>query len=156
MACAISCMISVVFVIAMIYFYNKTENNEVVQHYQKTLPTDLQIRYARIVEERKRISYEGYALGGVLSLGILFYNEQIKKTKMGTTPLVCTVVATSFLTNYFYYILHPKTDWMLNHMQNKQEVHAWLLMYREMQVSFHTGLVVGIVAIGVLAFAFRC
>ena len=75
---------------------------------------------------------------------------------MSNTALVCTVIATAFVTNYFYYILHPKSDWMLDHLQNKQEIKAWLLMYREMQYNYHMGLVLGIVAVGVFAFAFRC
>jgi len=29
-------------------------------------------------------------------------------------------------------------------------------MYKEMQYNYHFGMVVGIVAVGVLAFAFRC
>lgn len=75
--------------------------------------------------------------------------------------MVCIVLATSFLTNYFYYILSPKTDWMLNHVegpeaQAKQQVQAWLQMYRTMQFYYHAGLVLGILGVGVLAFAFRC
>ena len=75
---------------------------------------------------------------------------------MNTSALVCTVVATAFVTNYFYYMLSPKTDWMLNHLTNKEEIKAWLLMYREMQFNYHMGLVLGIIAVGIFAFAFRC
>ena len=73
---------------------------------------------------------------------------------MSTSALVCTVIATAFLTNYFYYMLHPKSDWMLNHMNNQEEVKAWLLMYREMSYNYHMGLTLGIIAVGILAFAF--
>jgi hypothetical protein len=69
---------------------------------------------------------------------------------MNTTSLVCTVVATAFITNYFYYMLSPKSDWMLNHMNNKEEIKAWLLMYREMQFNYHMGLVLGIISAGLL------
>lgn len=156
MACSISCMISAIFIIGMIYFYNMTDKSVIVKQYKSSLSSDLQQRYAKISEERKYIGYQGYILGLVLSLGIIFYNLKIKGSKMGNTSLVCTVVATSFLTNYFYYMLSPKTDWMLNHMDKPEEVKAWLSMYREMQYNYHMGLVLGIVAVGVLAFAFRC
>ena len=75
---------------------------------------------------------------------------------MNTTSLVCTVVATAFITNYFYYMLSPKSVWMLNYMSNQEEVKSWLLMYREMQYNYHIGLVLGIIAVGILGFAFRC
>lgn len=156
MACAISCMISAVFVIGMIYFYNKTDKSEVVKHYKSSLPSDLQRRYEKISKERMEISYYGYALGLVIAFLIIFYNLRIKREKMSTIPLVCTVVATCFLTNYFYYTLSPKSDWMLNHLNNQEQVRAWLIMYREMSYNYHLGIVLGIIAVGVLAFAFRC
>ena len=156
MACSISCMISAVFVIGMIYFYNLTDKSEIVKHYKATLSSDLQKRYDKISKERLMISYQGYTLGVILSLCIIFYNLKIKGTKMSNSALVCTVVATAFVTNYFYYMLHPKSDWMLNHMGNQEEVKAWLQMYREMQYNYHTGITLGIIAVGILAFAFRC
>ena len=156
MACTISCIISAVFVIGMIYFYNMTDKSEIVKHYKSNLPTDLQNRYEKISKERKLISFQGYILGLIFSLFIIFYNVRIKHHKMNSFALVCTVMATCFLTNYFYYMLSPKSDWMLNHTNNQEQVKAWLLMYREMSYNYHLGLVFGIIAVGVLAFAFRC
>jgi hypothetical protein len=149
-------MISAVFIIGMIYFYNMTDKSTIVKHYKEKLSSDLQKRYDKIAKERMTISYYGYALGVILSLIIIFYNLKIKGAKMTTFALVCTVMATCFLTNYFYYMLSPKSDWMLNNMGNQEEVKAWLQMYREMSYNYHAGLALGIVAVGVLAFAFRC
>jgi hypothetical protein len=134
----------------MIYFYNATDKSEIVKQYKSTLPADLQQKYEEITAERKRISYQGYSLGILLSLVIL-YNRR----KMNTISLVCTVMATSFLTNYFYYMLSPKSDWMLNHI-NQDQIHAWLIMYRTMSYNYHLGIVFGIIAVGMFAFAFRC
>jgi uncharacterized membrane protein YkgB len=156
MVCNISCMISTVFIIGMIYFYNKTDKSEIVKHYKASLSSDLQKKYDMISKERLYISYKGYVLGFILSLVIIFYNRKIKGIKMNNIALVCTVIATSFITNYFYYILHPKKNWMLNDLQNKEEIRSWLNMYREMQYNYHMGLVLGIIGVGVLAFAFRC
>ena len=156
MACAISCIISAIFVIGMFYFYNITGKSEIVKHYKATLSSDLQKRYDKISEERLMISYQGYALGVILSLGIIFYNLKIKGQRLNTFSLVCIVMATCFVTNYFYYMLSPKSDWMLNHVSNQQQTRAWLIMYREMSFNYHLGLFFGIIAVGVLAFAFRC
>jgi uncharacterized membrane protein YkgB len=149
-------MISAAFVIGMIYFYNMTDKSEIVKHYKQKLSSDQQKRYEKIVEERTRISYTGYILGLVISLFIIFYNMNLKGSKLSNTSIVCTVIATSFLTNYFYYMLSPKTDWMLNHMNSQEEVRTWLQMYKEMQYNYHMGIVLGIIAVGVLAYAFRC
>ena len=148
-------MVSTVFIIGMIYFYNRTENSTIVKQYKETLSFELRQRYDRITRERMIISYQGYLLGLLLSLFLVVYNRQLKGN-LSSFSLVCTVMSTCFLTNYFYYILHPKTDWMLQHMGTTEEVHAWLQMYREMQYNYHAGFVLGIVAVGVFTFAFRC
>ena len=103
MVCAISCMISTMFVVGMIYFYNMTNKSEIVKQYKNSLPSDLQKRYENISDERKRISIYGYILGLILSLFVVFYNIKIKGQRLNTFSLVCIVMATCFVTNYFYY-----------------------------------------------------
>ena len=71
MACTISCMISAVFIIGMIYFYHKTDKSD----YKAKLSPDLQQRYDKITRERRIISCQGYAAGVILSLFIIFYKE---------------------------------------------------------------------------------
>ena len=155
MPCSVSCIIAAVFVIGMIYFYNMTGKSEIVKNYKKNLPTDLQKRYEMITNERKILNYQGYALGVALSICLIIYNTQFRAQKMSTSAMVCLVIATSFLTNYFYYVLSPKSDWMLNHIDDQEQAKNWLKMYREMSFNYHAGLALGIVAVGVLAFAFR-
>ena len=69
--------------------------------------------------------------------------------------MICLVLAISFITNYFYYILSPKKKWMLNYIETPDQTKLWLQMYRGMQVYYHTGLVLGIIAVGIFALAFR-
>ena len=145
-------MISAVFIIGMIYFYNMTDKSQIVKQYKKQLSPELQKRYKKIAKERMIISYYGYGLGLILSLFVIFYLKQKKRT----FSLVCTVMATCFLTNYFYYMLSPKSDWMLNHIDSPEQVKAWLQMYREMSYNYHMGIVLGIIGVGIFAFAFRC
>lgn len=156
MACSVSCAISAIFIIGMIYFYNSTSKSDIVQHYKSRLPSGLKERYETITKERMMISYYGYGLGFILSLFIIFYNLKMKGKYLNNVSLVCIVVSVCFLTNYFYYILSPKSDWMLDHMTNQEQVKLWLQLYRSMQVYYHTGLVLGMIAVGVMAFAFRC
>ena len=156
MACAISCSISLIFIIGMIYFYYMTDKSEIVKEYKSKLPTDLQKKYEKISQERMILSYYGYFYGFIISLFLIFYNIKIKKEKVSTWAIVCLVMASCFLTNYFYYRLTPKSDWMLNHINNAEQAKLWLQMYKTMSVYYHTGLVLGIIAVGILAFAFRC
>ena len=156
MPCSATCMIAAALIIAMIYFQNATSKSKIVQEYKKPFPSNLQNLYEKISAERLRLNYYGYTLGLVLSLIIILYNYTSKRNKLTNTSLVCLVIVVSFLTNYFYYILSPKSTYMLDHINSPEQTKAWLAMYREMQYNYHLGFVIGVVAVGVLAFAFRC
>ena len=155
MPCNVSCMFSLAFVVAMVYMNNATTTNQVVQHYQQQLPATLQSLDIKIAEERLSIYYYGYVLGFILSLIIIIYNYQQSK-KQSTVTVICTVISVSFITNYFYYILSPKSNWMLDNINTPEQTKAWLQMYRQMQKYYHIGLVLGIIAVALLGFAFRC
>jgi uncharacterized membrane protein YkgB len=133
-----------------------TDKNAIVKRYKEMLSPQLQKLYEKITQERRSISYYGYGLGLLLSLCLIFYYIQIKKVKMSASALVCIATATTFLVHYFYYMLSPKSDWMLNHMKKQEEVNAWLQMYKSMQYNYHMGMALGIIAVGVFASAFRC
>ena len=156
MVWSISCAIPAIFVIGMIYFYNATGKSEIVKNYKAKMSKENQAAYENIVKERLSISYQGYALGFLISLIIILYNMSFKSRKLNTLPIICIIIATSVLTNYFYYILAPKKNWMLNYIKTPEQTKAWLKMYRGMQVYYHTGLVLGIIAVGIFAHAFRC
>ena len=152
MVCSISCSISMVFISGMIYFYNGTSKNATVLQYKQQLNTEQKQAYDKIAAERLNISLRGYALGVLLSLLLIYYNY--KKKQFKASSVVCLVLATSFLTNYFYYTLSPKSDWMLNHVESRGQTQAWLEMYKIMQYYYHAGLVLGIIGLGVFAYAF--
>jgi hypothetical protein len=136
-----------------------TQKNKTIQQYQAQLPSHLQNIYAKITKERQSIYYYGYALGLVLSVIIIAYNNNISNRhhlSMTTATMVCTVITVSFITNYFYYMLSPKSTYMLQHINSPEQTKAWLVMYKSMQYYWHAGLVLGIIAIMFLALAFRC
>lgn len=156
MVCSITCLISSGLLISMIYFYNATYNSNILKNYRNRLEKDLQNTYDKITKERRNISINGYILGFVLSLFIIYYNQNISEEKLEISSLVCLVIIVTFFVNYLYYILSPKSDWMLNHIKNNEQSKLWLEMYKTMQFNYHIGIVLGILAIGGFALAFRC
>jgi uncharacterized protein YacL len=156
MPCSATCLLATALIIAMIYFQNATMKSKIVQEYKKQLPSNLEKLYEKISVERLRLNYYGYTLGLIISLIIIIYNYTSKRNKLTNTSLICLVIVVSFFTNYFYYILSPKTTYMLEHINSPEQTKAWLAMYREMQYNYHFGMVIGIIGVGVLAFGFRC
>ena len=153
--CTISCSISAVFLIGMIYMNYAITKSEIILQYKSQLPEKFQKIYEQITNERTTIYYQGYVLGFILSLFIIFGNVYSDHKLLSTTSMVCLVLAISFITNYFYYILSPKKKWMLNYIETPDQTKLWLQMYRGLQVYYHTGLVLGIIAVGIFALAFR-
>ena len=153
--CTISCSVATVFLIGMIYMNYSIATSQIIVKYKAQLPDNLQKIYEQITNERTTIYYKGYILGFILSLFIILTNVYSDHKMLSTTSMVCLVLATSFLTNYFYYTLSPKKNWMLNYITTPDQTKAWLQMYRGMQIYYHTGLVLGIIALGIFAHAFR-
>jgi len=157
MPCYISCSIAIVFFSAMIFMHFFMIKNKVIKEYQDQLPENLKGTYKQIVDERIRIYYYGFILGVLLSIAIIIYNVQLKSSnKMTNTSMICIIVSTSFLVNYFYYVLTPKSKYMVDYIESKQQTHAWFKMYRNMQYYYHLSLVLGICTMGFFAAAFRC
>ena len=157
MPCYTSCSIAIIFFSSMIFMHFFMIKNNVIGKYEKQLPENLKQIYKQIVDERSRIYYYGFVLGFLLSIVIIIYNLQLKSSaKLTTTSMVCIIVSTSFLVNYFYYVLSPKSAHMLEHIENKEQTVAWLKMYNNMQFYYHLSLVLGIITMTFVALTFRC
>ncbi len=152
MPCLISCSVSLVFIIAMVYMTYSTY--DISNQYESQLSPELTEIYRKIVGERSRIYSQGFLLGIILSLLFLFYQVKFRKTKMSKLAMVCTVLSISFVVNYLYYTISPKSDYMLNHIKDEKQAKAWLEMYRQMKKNYHIGFLLGLVAVAFMGFAF--
>jgi len=158
MVCANSCLFASIFLIANIYMMFSCVNDTNKSEFKNTLTNKQKAIYENIINERKNIYYGGFILGIALSLLALYIGEKylffIDKKNKATLPKVCTVASITFITNYFFYILYPKTDYMLLHLTNKAQIEGWLAIYKKMQYKFHFGFVLGIIAITIYAYGF--
>lgn len=145
MVCAISCAVALVFIFANVYCCVFSQKREVIQDFVSKLSPDNQARYARITMERQKIYFTGLVLGFILSMVLLV---TMRKYFIGSRGgLLCMIAAVTFSVNYFYYILSPKSDWMVLHLKSGEETAVWLNVYRTMQYNYHVGLVLGILAV---------
>ena len=99
MACRISCAISIIFIIGMIYMTNAMTNNDTMKLYEKQLPANLQTVYKQIVDERKQIYYTGYGLGFVIAILFIMYNNIILKKTLSTISMICITTTSAFIVN---------------------------------------------------------
>jgi tetrahydromethanopterin S-methyltransferase subunit B len=135
---------------------NAMTKTKVAKEYEDQLTADLIPIYKKVVKERKYIYYTGYILGFIVALVLLLGNSYLLNKKYTTSTMICQTLLISFVVNYFYYTLTPKKTMMLDHIKTEEQAKSWLKMYKGIQYNYHAGMVVGLVAVGLMAYAFRC
>ena len=153
MICLKSCAVGLVFIFATIFMTLIIDKQKIFKDYVNSLNKEQLNKYNNIVNERKNISLNGYLLGLLLSLVFIVFNYNLKKINKGL--VICLTSSIMFLTHYFYYILSPKTDWMVLHLDDKQRI-EWLKVYRTMQFSYHYSLLLGVLSVMIISSAFKC
>lgn len=156
MICKINCLVSIVFLVATVWFNFNIGRSHKNSEFINTLTSHQKLGYEKIVNERFTLAMQGYALGFLLSFMIILYNYFIKKNKLNKVAVLCLVGCTTFVTQYFYYILSKKSNWMLEMNLSKEATQAWLEVYKLNQWNYHFGLVLGIIAVLFLSNAFKC
>lgn len=154
MICKTSCAVAIVFLMGTLYT-SYCKGDGLIKPYLDTLNENQKEKYEKIAEERKRISMKGYLLGFAISLFLIVYNY-VSRKKISGSAMICLAVSTTLVVNYLYYILSPKSDWMVNHLETPEQKAAWLKVYRTMQFKWHAGLALGLIAVGFTAAAFKC
>lgn len=155
MPCTITCFLAAVIVVAMILMTVMIHHDPFIKNYKNQLPDDIKTTYNEIVVERGTIYYTGYLIGFALSVFLILLNVYGMKKKMPATAMVCLAVVVSTLFSYFYYVLSPKTKYMVSILKTAEQREAWLKIYKSMQFYFHFSYALGVVAVGVFAYAFR-
>jgi hypothetical protein len=152
--CNIWTAVAVVFLVANIYVSVSADHGDLKDAFYSTISEDQIDKYETIVSERKRIYFGGYTLGLILSLMFLLGITHANKSSLFGWGIAGAVGGIVMLTNYFFYILYPKSDYMVLHLEDESQRRAWHDIYRYMQVRYHTGIVLGVLAAVFMAKSF--
>ena len=103
-------------------------------------------KYKDIIQERFKIYIFGMILG--LVLGFLYayiYNEDRFK--------VCKFVSIVLVTKLTFYYFYPKSDFMLYHLTETEQVKAWTDVYRNYKNAWRNSLIIAILSYILLSFS---
>tara|TARA_Y100000992_G_scaffold133977_1_gene88477 strand:- start:2203 stop:2676 length:474 start_codon:yes stop_codon:yes gene_type:complete len=156
MFCKLNAGLFIVFLTAAIYIHVGVDKDQLITPYVQQLFEHQQIRYYKIVNERRNIYFRGLFLGLILSLILILYNYYILRNKLGRMSMLFMVGSLSLVTQYFYYILSPKSDYMILHLETVKQKKLWLNIYRTMTIKYHVGLLLGLIASLFLSNSFKC
>ncbi len=99
--------------------------------------------YKRINNERFSLYFQGLIIGFIIVVLVNFlYGENISNPYHKTTLFLLIILGFSL----FYYLLSPKSDYMLNHINSEKENKAWLDVYLTMKNRYLWGFVFGALA----------
>lgn len=138
--CDLACLIATGLFGGKIYLIINYNKKQLLDNFIRLLNQDQKKRYQKIVRERLNLYIQGMLLG--LILGFV-YLQIIPKSDVFRACMFTVIVLS---TNYFYYILKPKGDYMVKHLETRQQREAWLDIYREMQFRCKMGFVLGVLA----------
>jgi hypothetical protein len=121
--------------------------SSLIKKLKNTLTLEQQNTYERIKRERMGIHMRGYGIGLLISALVLMYKFQFYSKSLTPTAMACITASITFTVNYYYYILSPKSEWMIQSLEGADQKEAWIKMYRHMQFNYHVGFLLGIVAV---------
>lgn len=147
MVCYTSCILSVAFITAMMFIIFNVESVELKKNFMKLLDKKQIEIYENIIKERQKIYIQGYIIGLIVAILLLLLLKSKNLNGKNTFYVITFVFSVVFIINYFYYILTPKSTYMIEHIQKPEQIEAWLKIYRSMQFKYHLGFFVGLIAI---------
>ena len=145
MVCTTSCVVATIFIVAMVFTMYGSDKTEAITNFRRILTHQQNVVYDKIANERRRIYFIGFALGLLASFIFLAWNHSSGTRKVNRFSTICVVGAITFTINYFYYMLAPKSDWMILHIEGDTQKKAWLGVYKIMQYNYHLGALLGLV-----------
>lgn len=95
--------------------------------------------YKDIHKERLKIYIAGLILGIFLAILV----TQLSGFKQNTN--ICLFVSIALGVNWMFYLLYPKSTYMLEHLKTPEQTKAWLGIYKEMKTRSYIGLILGAV-----------
>ena len=138
--CSLKCLLAAGLFSSMLYSTLNQTKNVLVTKFQETLTEEQNAVYKQVVKERMTIYVNGLLLG--LLLGFIYLNF-VNKSSVKSACMFTVVVLG---TNYLYYMLYPKTQYMLPLLETEEQRVAWVVVYKEMRHRCFIGFILGMVA----------
>jgi len=105
--------------------------------------------YHIIKRERLQLYLTGLTLGTLIALANLYYFNDSQNSFLAT---ICLFVTISWGFTLFYYMLMPKSTYMVQHLTSQNQIDKWVDVYRDMQWRYIIGFLLGIIAYSLLCY----
>lgn len=148
MKCKLSCMIATAFIGGSMYIMLRDKS---IHKEFKNLLDDKQ---KKIYKDIKYDRFHIYMNGSLFAIAFSLFYRFFSKDKNPVT-VACMASLIFSATQYFYYTLHPKRDWMVKHLKGKKQIEVWLRNYKIMKFRWHYGMLLGIIGYGLINYVIQ-
>ena len=139
--CVLVCSAAAAFFGGMVFVSLNPYSKDKLDKFMGLLTADQQTLYKEISRERMHIYLMGLVLG--LLLGFIYLYHGVKGAGLART---CGFVFITMATTYLFYLLYPKSKYMLTYLTTDDQRAAWLDVYRGMQYRHYMGMVLGVIS----------
>ena len=109
--------------------------------------------YENIIQERRLIYFKSIFIGllaSLLYMCVLPKNNFFKPKNLSPFFVRTLSVIILYLTIYFSYTLHPKTDYMVLHLDTQIQREEWINIYKNMQYYYHISFLLSFISLSIL------
>jgi hypothetical protein len=144
--CGTACFVAVVFALSTLLF-PLLLNRGIVGDYRSRLPPAAQAALKVATKERAMLAFQGLVLGMIVgAIAVLLMG------KRGKAAGVCVLASVAFVVQFLYYMLSPKSAWVVKHLRSAEQRKDWVRVYREYQKAYYGSIAIGVVGAGVLGY----
>ena len=144
--CQVACLLAVSMFSGQLYVMFNNRKNVLFRKFDNLLDQNQKMIYKKIINERMKLYIQGMVLGLILGFTYLC---SVPSNTVGRACLFTIIVLG---TNYFYYMLMPKTNYMIPYLETQEQRVAWLNIYKEMQRRCKIGFILGLFAYLILGY----
>lgn len=139
--CVLICASAAAFFGGMLFVTLNPYSTDKLNKFMNLMNADQLEIYNEISRERMHIYLIGLILG--LLIGFIYLYYGMKSTGLSRT---CGFVFITMATTYLFYLLYPKSKYMLSYLTTDEQRTAWLDVYRGMQYRHYMGMMLGIIS----------
>lgn len=144
--CGTACFVAMIFALSTLLF-PLLLNRVIVGDYRLRLPPAAQIALKTATKERAKLAFQGLVLGMIIGAAAVLLSG-----KMGKVTGVCVLASIAFVVQFLYYMLSPKSTWVVKHLRSTEQRNDWVRVYREYQKAYYGSFAVGIIGAGLLGY----
>lgn len=137
--CGLSCLLASMLFGSMLYTMFSYGKHDLFKNFNNLLNEEQKLIYKKIMKERMRLYLEGLLIGLLLGFIYLQYSKK-------SIYSACVFASIILGVNNLYYLLHPKSAYMLTHLTTTEQNVAWLEIYKFMKNRCYMGMILGAAA----------